>query len=66
MITYEKLVKHRLIDLDMTQTELAKKVNEITGLHTDQSYISRNLTGECKSKRVISAINEILGIEVSA
>lgn len=66
MITYEKLVKHRLIDLDMTQTELAKKVNEMTGLHTDQSYISRNLTGECKSKRVISAINEILGIEVSA
>lgn len=66
MNTYEKLVKHRLIDMDMTQTELARRVNEMTGLHTDQSYISRNLTGECKSKRVIGAINEILGIEVSA
>ena len=66
MNTYEKLVKHRLIDMEMTQTELARKVNEMTGLHTDQSYISRNLTGECNSKRVIGAINEILGIEVSA
>ena len=65
MNTYEKLVKHRLIDMDMTQTELARRVNEITGLHTDQSYISRNMTGECKSKRVINAINEILGIEAS-
>ena len=62
MNTYEKLVRHRLIDLEMSQTELAKQVNTLTGLYCDQSYIARTMSGN-GSPKIVEAINEILGIE---
>ena len=63
MSEYEKLVRHRLVDLEMSKTELAKKVSEKTGLYCDQSYLSRNISGRRAAPKIIAAINEILGIE---
>lgn len=61
--SYEKEVKHRLIDRGMTQVQLCKLVNEKTGLRTDPKYMSKVLTGKRHPPRVINAINEILEIE---
>ena len=66
MSDYEKLVRHRLIDADMTQAELIEKVKEKTGGYFDRSYLSKIFKGRVKSTRFCGAINEILGIEASA
>ena len=64
MTDYEKLVRHTLIDREMSQTELARQVNKMTGLYCDQSYIARTMSGN-GSPKIKAAINAILGIEVN-
>lgn len=59
---YGKQIKHRLIDLDKTQQWLQESVTEKTGLYMDRSYMSKILTGQLATPKVVSAINEILGI----
>lgn len=66
MDEYKKTVRKRLIDIEKNTTWLAEEVNARTDLHCDAPYISRVLSGEKNSPRVRTAINEILGIEVSA
>lgn len=65
MTEYEKLVKHRLIDMDMSQRELIAEVTARTGQYFDRSYLSKIYRGTCHSKRFIGVINEIVGIEAS-
>lgn len=60
---YGKTVKCRLINLNRTQKWLEEAVTEKTGLYMDRSYMGKILTGQLKPTKVISAINEILGIE---
>lgn len=63
MTAYEKLVRHRLIDLEMSQTELARRVHEKTGLYCDQSYVARTIGKQGGSIKIRNAINEILGLK---
>lgn len=60
---YGLAVKHRLIDLGMTQRQLERKVTEKTGLYCDASNLGKIFKGQIKSKRIIAAVNEILGME---
>ena len=59
---YGKRIKHRLIDMDRTQKWLQDEISERTGLYMDRSYMTKILTGQLSTPKVVSAINEILGI----
>ena len=56
-------VKKRMIDLGMTQKELAEAVSKETGLFVDGGYLYKILTGRRAAPKVVSAINSVLGIE---
>lgn len=58
-------VKHRLIDLDMSQAELIDEFRSRTGMFLDRSYLNKIYRGEKSSAKVINTICEILGIEES-
>jgi len=60
---YGLTVKHRLIDLGMTQRQLERAVTEKTGMYCDASNLGKILRGQIASKRIKAAVNEILGIE---
>lgn len=66
MSEYEKKVKHRLIDLEMPEHVLIARVAEKTGMYFDRSYLSKIFRGKCHSAKLISAINEIVGIDGGA
>lgn len=59
---YGKRVKHRLIDIDKTQKWLQDEVTKKTGLYMDRSYMTKILTGQLATPKIVSAINEILQI----
>lgn len=63
---YGKQIKHRLIDIDRTQKWLQDEVTEKTGLYMDRSYMTKILTGQLATPKVVSAINDILGIDSPA
>lgn len=60
---YAKLIKHRLIDVGMTQVQLIDEVKERTGLYLDRSYMKKIYDGKCRPEKIVTAINEILSIE---
>ena len=62
LTAYGKAIKHRLIDMDRTQKWLQDAVTEKTGLYMDRSYMSKILTGQLETPKIVSAINEILGL----
>lgn len=53
---FGKLVKKRLIDYDMTISQLAER------LDTTPQYVNRILTGDRSGKKYIQGIKEILNI----
>lgn len=55
--------KHRLLDECMTMTELARQVNEDTGLYCDVRYLLRIFYGERHPKKIIDSICKILEID---
>lgn len=57
---FKSAVKHRLIDLDITQAEMIRRVREKTGMFLDTSYLHKLYTGEKRSARMLQAIMEIL------
>lgn len=59
---FGKAVKHRLIDMDLTQNWLIEEVRRKTGLFFDSSYLQKILNGTCNSPKIIEAISEILQI----
>lgn len=59
---FKKAVKHRLIDLDMTQAELIRTVSEKTGLFFDVSYINKIYNGQKHPAKILAAIREILDL----
>jgi hypothetical protein len=59
---FNKEVEHRLIDIEKNKIWLANEVNNITGLKIDVSYLCKVLRGKRNSKRVVSSVNEILGL----
>lgn len=62
---FRSAVKHRLIDLNMTQADLIKEFRSRTGKFLDTSYLSRIYRGKSKSAILMATICEILGIETS-
>lgn len=60
---YSKRVKKRLVDMGQTQVWLMEQVREKTGLYVDSSYLSKIFTGKEPGERIVTAINEILGIK---
>lgn len=60
---YGKAVKIKLLEMGKKQDWLISEIrNRFPGVYVDGSNIYRILTGEIKSGRVVSAINEILQI----
>lgn len=55
-------VKHRLLDLDMTQDEMIERVREKTGMYLDRSYLHKLFTGSRRSKKIFQAIREVLDL----
>lgn len=60
---YGKKVKIKLTELGKEQNWLIEQVREKTGLYFDSSYMHKIFCGTEKSKNIIAAINETLGIE---
>lgn len=60
---YGKSIKLKLLERGENQNWLIEQVKTKTGLYFDSSYLHKVMTGKEKSANVVSAINEILGIE---
>lgn len=58
--------KTKLVQISQTQTWLAERINEKTGLYVDVPYLCKIFTGERSSPRVIQAIREILELPEDA
>jgi len=58
----KKAVKHRLIDLGMTQRQLCKAVTDRTGRYCDNATVKRVLDGTTKRTPIREAIWEILDL----
>ena len=56
-------IKMRLLELGKTQNWLIEEVSAKTGLYFDSGYLHKILTGAEKSEKVLTAINDILGLE---
>ena len=61
-VELKKAVKHRLIDLDMTQRQLCAEVTARTGRYCDRATIKRVLDGTTKRTPILQAIREILDL----
>lgn len=59
---FKKAVKHRLIDLGMTQRQLCEAVTAKTGRFCDNSTIKRVVDGTTKRTPIAQAIREILDL----
>ena len=59
---FKRSVKHRLIDLDMTQDDLIARVREATGMYLDRSYLNKIYNGKYHPKKIIKGIREILDL----
>ena len=60
---FGKEVKKKLIDMGRRQSWLIEEVNNRTGMKLDNSYFQKIMRGDRNSKRVTSAICEILDIK---
>ena len=57
---FGKDIKYRLIDLNKTQTWLMEQVTEQTGLYMDSSYMTKIMTGQLTTPKVVAAIRNVL------
>lgn len=60
---FGKEVKKRLVDIEQTQSWLAEKVSEDTGLWVDTAYLSNTLAGRRTPKKIMTSIKKILEME---
>lgn len=58
----KKAVKHRLVDMNMTQADLIREITNRTGLYLDSSYMSKIFNGKNHNQKIISAMWEILDL----
>ena len=61
-MNFRRRVKHKLIDMEKSQSWLLEQVKEKTGLFVDNSYLNKIYTGERKAPKIRAAICEILRI----
>lgn len=60
---YSDRVKIRLCELHKSQRWLAAEVNDLTGANIQPDYLNAVINGRRGSRRIIGAINIILGLE---
>lgn len=60
---FGKRVRKKQIDLDLTQTELARMVSEHTGLNVDPSRLQKILNGIANSPKVTEALETLLDLK---
>lgn len=60
---YGAKVRAALLERGQTLSSLASEVSERTGLYVDQQYLYKIFTGDRNAPKIVTAINEILGIE---
>lgn len=56
-------VKMELLKQGKEQKWLEEEVTKRTGLYLDSGYVYKILTGQRNAPKIVSAINEILGIK---
>ena len=59
-------VKTELLHRGKPQNWLEEEITKRTGLYMDDGYIYKILTGQRNAPKIVSAINEILGIKTNA
>ena len=59
-------VKTELLHRGKTQAWLEEEITNRTGLYMDAGYIYKILTGRRNAPKIVTAINEILGIKTQA
>lgn len=57
---FGKEIKKRLVDMGRTQAWLIERVQEVTGLYFDRSYMYKIQTGQLSTPKIVQAIREIL------
>ena len=60
--SFKLAVKHRLIDIGMTNKQLCAEVTAKTGRYCDYATLKRVLDGTTKRSPIIEAIREILDL----
>jgi len=60
---YGKCVKKALIDREQNQQWLEREIRNKTGLFVDSGYLFKIFTGQRKAPKIVTAINEILGLQ---
>ena len=63
MSPYEKKVRHRLIDLDRSQTWLIEQVKAATGQYCDSSLLHKMFAGKLKVPNIRRAVDQALGFD---
>lgn len=63
LTNFGKKVRKRQIDLDITQVELAKMVEEKTKLRVEPTYLQKILNGQRSSQKIVDALIDILDLE---
>ena len=56
--------KVKLVQINKTSTWLANEVHKSTGLYVDTAYLSHIFAGKRKAPRIVSAIKDILQMEL--
>lgn len=64
LTAFGKAIRKSLIDKDKSVGWLLEAVTEKTGLYFDNSYLSKISAGKLGSPKIISAICEILDIQM--
>lgn len=59
---FKKLVKHRLVDLNMTQADLIREITKQTGLYLDSSYMSKIFNGKNHNQKILDSMKKILDL----
>ena len=59
---FKLAVKHRLLDLGMTQADMIREVSKRTGKYLDSSYMKKIYDGKNHPKEILAAIREILDL----
>ena len=60
---FGKEVKKRLVDIEQTQSWLAEKVSQDTGLWVDAAYLYNTLAGRRTPEKIMTSIKKILEME---
>lgn len=56
-------VRKRMLDRNITQTELIEIVRKETGMFLDAPYLRKLLIGQCNAPTILAAIRKVLEIE---